>query len=116
MYQEKFGRVLESGHACEFETSSMMAINDKLVNLEKVNPDDITEESFKNLNLQIVENGYSKSTIQNSPQYEYYPYFKKAETFAKENQLHIWSNDEDPNYSDAALNVTLKDLGYPKSF
>lgn len=69
-----------------------------------------SDEAFKNLNLQIVENGYSKSTIQNSPQYEYYPYFKKAETFAKENQLHIWSNDEDPNYSDAALSVTLKDL------
>lgn len=40
MYQEKFGRVLESGHACEFETSSMMAINDKLVNLEKINSDE----------------------------------------------------------------------------
>lgn len=68
------------------------------------------DEQFKNLNLQIVENGYTKSTIQNSPQYEYYPYFKKAETFAKEKELHIWSDDEDPNYSDAALSITLKEL------
>ena len=68
------------------------------------------DEAFKNLNLLIVENGYSKSSIQNSPVYEYYPYFKKAETFAKENELHIWSTDEDPNYSDAALAITLKDL------
>lgn len=39
-YQKEFGRVLESGHACEFETSSMMAINEDLVNLDKVNPEE----------------------------------------------------------------------------
>ena len=37
-YQEEFGRVLESGHACEFETSSLMDINSDLVNLDVVNP------------------------------------------------------------------------------
>lgn len=69
-----------------------------------------SNEEFKNLNLLIVENGYSKSSIQNSPQYEYYPFFKKAETFAKEGQLHIWSDDDDPNYSDAAFNVSIKEI------
>ncbi|MBO5711911.1 MAG: thermonuclease family protein, partial [Acholeplasmatales bacterium] len=69
-----------------------------------------SSEDWKNLNLLIVENGYSKSTIQNSPQYEYYPFFKKAETFAKDSELHIWSEDEDPNYSDKALSANLKQL------
>ena len=67
-------------------------------------------EEWKNLNLLIIENGYSQQSIPNNPAYVYYPYFKKAETFAKDAKLHIWGEEEDPNYSDAALNVTLKDL------
>ena len=67
-------------------------------------------EEWKNLNLLVVENGYSKQSIPNSPAYVYYPYFKNAETFAKDGKLHIWGEADDPNYSDAALNVTLKDL------
>jgi creatinine amidohydrolase len=39
-YQEKFGRVLESGHACEFEASSMMAINKDLMKMDRINPDE----------------------------------------------------------------------------
>ena len=69
-----------------------------------------SSEDWKNLNLLVVENGYSKSNLQNSPLYEYYPVFKKAESFAKEGKLHIWSEDEDPNYSDLAYEVTIKDL------
>ena len=37
-YQEVFGRVNESGHACEFETSSLYALNQSLINLENINP------------------------------------------------------------------------------
>lgn len=67
-------------------------------------------EDWKNLNLLVVENGFSACTVPNSPEYVYYPYFKKAERFAKDGELHIWSLDEDPNYSDEALPVTFKDL------
>lgn len=35
-YQEKFGRVLESGHACEFETSTLLEIDENLVQKEKI--------------------------------------------------------------------------------
>ena len=53
-YQSKFQRVLESGHACEFETSSMMAINEELVNLNKVNP----EETKAKRRLNHISNSY----------------------------------------------------------
>ena len=36
-YQKEFGRVLESGHACEFETSSMLEIDSSLVHMHKIN-------------------------------------------------------------------------------
>lgn len=35
-YQEEFGRVMESGHGCEFETSSYIDINSNLVHLDKI--------------------------------------------------------------------------------
>ena len=38
-YQEEFGRVKESGHACEFETSSLYALS-SLVNMNQINPDE----------------------------------------------------------------------------
>lgn len=37
-YQEKFGRVVESGHACEFETSSLMEINREYIKMDSINP------------------------------------------------------------------------------
>ena len=67
-------------------------------------------EEWTNLNLLIVENGFSACTVPNSPEYVYYPYFKNAESFAKKGELHIWSTDIDPNYSDEAIEVTFKDL------
>ena len=39
-YQEKFGRVYESGHACEFETSSYLDINSSLINMENINSEE----------------------------------------------------------------------------
>lgn len=36
-YQEKFGRVLESGHACEFEASAMSVINNDLMKMDRIN-------------------------------------------------------------------------------
>ena len=37
---------------------------------------------YMNVNLQIVENGYSKNNCVNNPSYIYYSYFKDAEDFA----------------------------------
>lgn len=39
-YQEVFGRVHESGHACEFETSSLLALNPSLINLDMIDPEE----------------------------------------------------------------------------
>lgn len=39
-YQEKFGRVLESGHACEFETSSFLDINPTLIKMNNIDADE----------------------------------------------------------------------------
>ena len=36
-YQEKFGRVLTSGHACEFETSAMLDINASTIKMDRIN-------------------------------------------------------------------------------
>ncbi|MGM9968801.1 MAG: thermonuclease family protein [Anaeroplasma sp.] len=73
----------------------------------KLNDDD----QWMNLNLQVVENGYSKNKCTQTAQYKYYSYFKEAETFAKNKPLHLWDTKaEDPYYSTEAEVVTVKDL------
>lgn len=39
-YQSQFGRVYESGHACEFETASLIDVNSSLVNMKAINPEE----------------------------------------------------------------------------
>lgn len=65
-------------------------------------------DTFKNLNVELVENGYAKYTGTSSDKYN--SYFSIAETKAKENQLHIWSNDDDPLYSNVPYKVTIEEL------
>ena len=66
---------------------------------------------FKNVNLQLVENGYSKNNCSNTSAYKYYSYFAEAETFAKKKPLHIWDDDAvDEYYDDSAKDITLKNL------
>ena len=36
-YQEKFGRVLEAGHACEFEASTMLAMKNPYMKMDRIN-------------------------------------------------------------------------------
>lgn len=67
-------------------------------------------EAFKNLNLEVVENGYSQNKCLQTSEFKYYNYFKEAADFAKDKSLHIYSNDEDPYFSDKAIEVTIKDL------
>lgn len=64
-------------------------------------------DTFKNLNLELVENGYSMST---SPVAKYQPYFLLASQFAQEHEMHIWGDDEDPNFSEEPMETTLKDI------
>lgn len=65
-------------------------------------------DTFKNLNLLIVENGYSpnNSGINDI----YYESFVKAYNFANKNLLHLWGYKDDPYYSTDPVLVTLKDL------
>ena len=66
--------------------------------------------SFKCLNLQIVENGFSRNTGVYTPAYPYYTYFAKAEAAAERMALHIFSNDDDPLFNDKPVDITLKEL------
>lgn len=64
-------------------------------------------DTFKNLNLELVENGYSMST---SPVTKYQPYFLLASQFAQEHEMHIWGNDEDPNFSEKPIETDRKSV------
>lgn len=69
-----------------------------------------TEDSkWLNLNLQLIENGYSKNTL--SVKHEYSSYFKEAEAFAKNKPLHIWdANAVDQYYSSEAIETNIGDI------
>lgn len=68
------------------------------------------DDAFKNLNLEVVENGYSQNKCLQTNEFKYYNYFKEAADFAKEKSLHIHSNDDDPYFSDKAIELTIKEL------
>ncbi|MDE6584830.1 MAG: thermonuclease family protein [Anaeroplasmataceae bacterium] len=73
-------------------------------------------EDFRNLNLFVIENGFSENKLFDT-NHEYYQYFKDAEAAAKKNKLHIWSNDEDQYYSEEVIDVNLKELNEnPKTY
>ena len=65
---------------------------------------------FKLLNLEVVENGFSANQGNVSSSYPYNDYFAKAEKFARENQLRVFSEDEDPLYSTKPQDITLKEF------
>lgn len=67
-------------------------------------------DTFKNLNLALVENGYSPNNCQNTLSYKYFSYFEKAEEFAKKGKLRTWGFDNDVLFSDKAVEITLKEL------
>jgi len=66
------------------------------------------KDNFKNLNLLLVENGYSPNKALEGDYYT--SYFNKAEKFANNKSLHIWSDEEDPNFDDNPVEVDLKTL------
>ncbi len=58
-----------------------------------------TEDSdYINFNLELVQNGFSQNTSKGSG--KYLDYFNDAQAYAEENNLRIWSDDDDPLYSD----------------
>lgn len=67
-------------------------------------------ENFKNLNLELVENGFSENTGLPTSKYPYNDYFKKAETAAHAIKLRIWSDLDDPLYSDKPISTSIKDI------
>lgn len=64
-------------------------------------------DTFKNLNCEMVENGYTDVV---TPIADYRNRFDEAKKFAKDNELHIWSNDEDPNYSPDPITTTVEEI------
>lgn len=67
-------------------------------------------DSYRNLNLETVENGFSQNNCDTEG--KYYKYFEKAEKKAEKNKLHIHSDPStvDVYYSEEIHKVTIKDL------
>ena len=68
------------------------------------------ESDFKCLNLEIVENGFSHNTGNASTDYPYNSFFDKANDFARAKKLHIYSDKDDPLYSNDPIDTTIKEL------
>lgn len=66
--------------------------------------------SFKNLNMEIVENGFSDDKGIDTEDFPYYSYFHKANQFAKKSQLRLFSKLDDPLYSTDPVPMTLKEF------
>lgn len=64
-------------------------------------------DTFKNLNLELVENGYTNVSTVIA---EYQSVFARAKAFASEHKMHIWSNDTDPYFSEDAIVTTLPEI------
>ena len=66
------------------------------------------DSNFKCLNLELVENGFSANMGMATSKYPYNEYFAKANAFARNIQLRIYSELEDPLYTDEPEDITLK--------
>lgn len=64
-------------------------------------------DTFKNLNLELTENGYTDVV---SPIGDYKAYFEEAKAFAKKHEMHLWSNDDDPNYNPNPVETTVEGM------
>ena len=65
---------------------------------------------FVNLNLEIVENGFSENKGINTGDYPYYSYFLSANNFAKRMQLRLYSKLDDPLFSTDPVELSLKEF------
>lgn len=67
-------------------------------------------EDFMNLNLELVENGYSRNTGNDTSKFPYNSYMKKAENSARSIKLRLFSDLDDPLYSTDPVDVTIKEI------
>ena len=66
------------------------------------------DKNLKLLNLELVENGFSNNKCEASD--PYYDYFQKAQKFARSIKLRLYSDLDDPLYSDEVKDLSLKDF------
>lgn len=67
-------------------------------------------EDYRNLNLELVENGYSKNHGNDTSKFPYNSYFKKAEQNSRAIKLRLFSDKADPLYSTDPVDVTIKEI------
>lgn len=68
------------------------------------------DSNFKCLNLELVENGFTANTGMATSKYPYNDYFSKANAFARNIKLRIYSDLDDPLYSTDPEDITLKEF------
>lgn len=71
---------------------------------------DSETEEFKNLNLELVENGFSENTGSPTSKFPYNSYFDKAQAAAQRIKLRIWSDKDDPLYSEDPVETSIKEI------
>ena len=69
---------------------------------------DTATDDFKNLNLELVENGYAENKCTAGT--AYYDYFKKAENFARSIELRLFSKLDDPLFNKDVREFSIKDF------
>lgn len=75
------------------------------------------DSDFRNLNLEIVENGYSENKGVKTSAFPYNEYFSKANNFAKSIELRIYSKLDDPLYNPNPIDTTVKEFNeHPELF
>ena len=66
-------------------------------------------DTYKNLCLEMVENGYTSAAVVNA-NLNYKDKFQEAEKFAKKHQMHVWSTDTDKYYTTDPISATVIDV------
>lgn len=81
------------------------------------NEDNPTKESFRNLNLELVYNGFSGFNAPSDDMKEdFYNAFSDAYTIAQEYKKNRFSNEKDPNYDYNPAQVLPLDMLYDETY
>lgn len=81
------------------------------------NEDNPTKDSFRNLNLELVYNGYSGFNAPSDDMKEsFYNAFSDAYAIAQEYKKHKFSDEKDPNYDYNPAQVLPLDMLYDKTY
>lgn len=81
------------------------------------NEDNPTKESFRNLNLELVYNGFSSFNAPSDDMKEdFYDAFSDAYTIAQEYKKNRFSNEKDPNYDYNPAQVLPLDMLYDETY